>query len=115
MKATRREVYRLALESRAGTQIARDLGISRQAVSRHLLALVKDGYLRPLGTDSRPRIYRRTTKLSRPCQPPTIGDGPPLSEDTGPVDCSKSPTAPSDVGLGNGTTHGRDLVSVTSS
>jgi len=62
MNRTRREVYRLALEKRTGTQIARDLKVSRQAVSKHLLALVRDGFIRPLGNKSRPRLYRRTVK-----------------------------------------------------
>lgn len=62
MNETRREVYRLALEKRTGTEIAKAIGISRQAVSKHLLALVRDGYIRPLGEKSRPRLYRRTRK-----------------------------------------------------
>jgi DNA-binding transcriptional ArsR family regulator len=59
---TRRKVYVLAVEGRTGTEIAEAVGISKQAVSKHLLALVSDGYLRPLDPRSRPRIYRRTSK-----------------------------------------------------
>lgn len=59
---TRARIYRLALEGLTGTAISKAVGISRQAVSKHILALVSDGYLRPLGSRSRPRIYEGTSK-----------------------------------------------------
>lgn len=52
----------MALEGRTGTAIAKVVGISKQAVSKHILALVSDGYLRPIDARSRPRIYERTSK-----------------------------------------------------
>ena len=62
IKSTRREVHKLALEGLTGTEISKALKISRQAVSKHLLALVKDGFLRPVGNKSSPRLYQRTAK-----------------------------------------------------
>ena len=59
---TRRRVYLLAIEWLSGSKISDAVGISKQAVSRHLLALVSDGLIRPIDPRSRPRIYRRTSK-----------------------------------------------------
>ena len=59
---TRRRVYHLVLEGRTGTAISKTVGISKQAASKHILALVSDGYIRPIDPNSRPRIYERTGK-----------------------------------------------------
>ena len=60
---TRDRIYRLVgLEGHSQARTAKALGISRQAVSRHIKNLTSDGYLRPVSGTGSPQIYRLTRK-----------------------------------------------------
>jgi len=59
---TKLRVYKLLIEGYAQAQIARVLSISRQSVSRHTLALVKESYIRKVRGTKSPALYVKTSK-----------------------------------------------------
>jgi hypothetical protein len=62
MSENRKKILDLLGEGYAQTRVASILKITRQAVSKHALALVKSGHLRPIRGTKSPRLYRRTSK-----------------------------------------------------
>ena len=68
---TRRRVYDLASEGFSPARIAKALPRHLTTVQYHIRGLVRDGYLRRIGTGT-PALYKATRK---PVGEATVGDG----------------------------------------